>query len=333
MFDGGTALTVVEEGTSEIATWQEDIDLAQQHAFNADASSTRKNYLTALKQFARYVGRDEDNAIPAQEGEVVGWISRLNAKGLKPATIDVKIAGIAWAHRKLGHPFDRRLLKDVMSGIKRERGTSQRQAPAITSQDITRIVEALPDTLIGKRDKALILIGFAGGMRRSEIVGLDVAADQSGTGFVEFVGNDLLITLTKSKTDQEGAGQRKEIVGGVWSNCPVAALKEWIDAASIDDGAVFRTITKGNKLTDRRLPAESVGYVLRKRGQEVGIQNAHKVSAHSLRASFVTEAHKSGVSLTDIMRQTGHVKVETTQRYIRDAELFSERAATRKMGV
>jgi integrase len=163
-------------------------------------------------------------------------------------------------------------------------------------------------------------VGFAGGFRRSELVGIDLA-------HVEFVGEGVVVTLPRSKTDQEGQGRKVAIpFGGHEDTCPVRALRAWIEAASIEDGPVFRPVNRHGQVGAERLTGRGVALVVKQYIGALGKDTA-AYSGHSLRAGFVTAAARGGALSRDIMRQTGHKSEAMVQRYIRDANAFVNNAA------
>ncbi len=165
-----------------------------------------------------------------------------------------------------------------------------------------------------KRDRALLLLGFAGAFRRSELVGLNI-------GDVEFTDEGIVVHLRRSKTDQEGQGRKIGIPQLPHSDaCPVRALRAWLDAAGIDSGPLFRPVAVGGRIQADRLSDRAVALVV-KRSLPAG-REAGRFAGHSLRAGFVTSAACGGASVKAIMRQTGHRSLETVMRYMRDASLF-----------
>jgi integrase len=180
------------------------------------------------------------------------------------------------------------------------------------------MVRALPDGLKGTRDRAILLLGFAGAFRRSEIVGLDVAdlaASEDG----------LTVTLRRSKTDQEGVGRRVGIPRG-GSLCPVRAVQDWLAARGEAPGPLFVGMTRHGKTTGQRLDGKDIATLIKRAAEAVGLDPA-TVSGHSLRAGLVTTAARAGKSERSIMGQTGHRSVTMVRRYIRDAGLFDDNAA------
>jgi site-specific recombinase XerD len=175
------------------------------------------------------------------------------------------------------------------------------------------------ETLAGLRDRALLLIGFAGAFRRSELVALDVAdIEENETG--------LLVTIRRGKTDQEGIGRTIAIPRGEVA-CPVKALRAWLEAAAIDAGPIFRPIAKGGTVQTSRLTCRSVANLVKAYAARAGL-DASTYSGHSLRSGFLTSAAAKGASIFKMMDQSGHKSVDTLRGYVRDAELFKDHAGT-----
>jgi integrase len=164
----------------------------------------------------------------------------------------------------------------------------------------------------------LLLLGFAGGFRRSELVALELVD-------IETARQGLIVTIRRSKTDQEGAGRRIGIPHGRTKHCPVAAVEAWLAASSIVSGPLFRPITRHGHFTQNRLTGDAVSVLLRERLEGAGI-NPEGFSAHSLRAGFATSAAQAGVSTLKIRQQTGHASDAMLARYVRDGELFTNNA-------
>ena len=188
------------------------------------------------------------------------------------------------------------------------------------------MLEALPDGLLGTRDRALLTLGFAGGFRRSELVALDV-------GHIRFVrGAGLEAKVVRSKTDQSAAGMTKEIAYGKDpSTCPVRAVKEWLEHASIRQGPVFRAVNRHGQVSKSRLSAQVVRLVVKRALEQAGV-SSDMFSAHSLRAGLVTTAKLRGVDDADIMKVTGHRSLQTMHKYDRRAKRWQD-PATSKLGL
>jgi integrase len=182
------------------------------------------------------------------------------------------------------------------------------------------MVDAADVGLIGARDRALILLGFAGAFRRSELVGLD-------TSDLDFNRDGLTVTLRRSKTDQDRQGRKIGIpFGACPETCPVRTLQAWIEQASVTDGPVFRSINRHGQVQADRLSGIDVARVVKKLASGAGLDPS-KYAGHSLRAGHATSAAIAGASERSIMNQTGHRSVQMVRRYIRDGNLFRENSA------
>jgi len=175
----------------------------------------------------------------------------------------------------------------------------------------------MPERLIGFRDRALVLLGFAGAFRRSELVALNVCD-------IEESDEGLRIRISRSKTDQEGQGVTIAVVTGSVA-CPVVALNAWLRAAGIEDGPLFRPVTKGGKVSAARLQSKTVATIVKRHAKALGL-DARTFGGHSLRAGFLTSAAARGASIFKMMDVSRHKSVDTLRGYVRDAELFRDHA-------
>jgi site-specific recombinase XerD len=179
------------------------------------------------------------------------------------------------------------------------------------------MVRGCPDTLAGKRDRALLLLGFAGAFRRSELMALDVQhLTESDEG--------LRVLIAASKTDQDGEGATVAIARGTEA-CPVRAVREWLDAAGIESGPIFRPINKAGVVGAQRLTDQSVALIVKAYAGHAGL-DAKLFAGHSLRAGFLTSAAGNGASIFKMMDVSRHKSVDTLRGYVRDAELFKDHA-------
>jgi integrase len=207
-----------------------------------------------------------------------------------------------------------------MKGIRRTLGTAPAQKKAAVVNDIRLMVESLPNNLMGLRDKALLLVGFLGAFRRSELVSLNVDD-------LDFQPEGVVITLRRSKTDQEGEGRRIAIpVGEHHQTCPISALQMWLTVAGIEEGPIFRGMNRHGQVMSDRMTDQVVAKVVKRAAEASGL-DPKKYAGHSLRAGLATSAAMAGALERDIMKQTGHKSVQMVRRYIREGELFKNNVA------
>lgn len=315
--EGSTlAINCMGDGPASVQSIAESPVLPEARYLRASLSeATKRAYRADVSAFLAAGG-----SIPATPAEVARYLAGL-AEDLCPVTLQRRAVAIGKAHVAQGFadPVKDEHVRATLRGIRRVHGRPQRQAAPLLREDLLTVVDALPESLIGVRDRALLLVGFAGGFRRSELVGLDVAD-------VAFVPDGLLITLRRSKTDQEGMGRKVGIPYGRTRACPVKALGSWLEKAGVGAGPLFRPVSKGGHVGNRALTGQSVSLVLRKCSARVGL-SCERLTGHSLRAGLVTSAAKFGVSSWKIRQQTGHRSDAMLQRYIRDAGIFVENAA------
>jgi integrase len=287
---------------------------AKAYAQAAMAPNTSRAYRTDWADFQGWCDAVPTGALPATP-VIVGTYLADRAETLAVATLERRLAAVATAHRLAGHQLDTRhpAIRDVMRGIRNIHGTAQRGAAPATTVVIKAMVDSCGEGLLGLRDRALLLIGFAGALRRSELVALtwdDLAEEADG----------LRITIRRSKTDQEGEGQMVGILRTGTPTCPVAALQAWREAVQHSDGPVFRSVDRhgwvGTSLSDR-----AVALIVKRRAEVAGLDPA-LFSGHSLRAGLATSAAAAGLEERDIQRQTRHRSVEQLRTYIREGSLF-----------
>jgi integrase len=298
------------------------------HALNATASelvegyirdslaeATRRAYLLDLAHFEQWGGR-----VPCTPNDVAVYLAE-HASSLAVATLVRRLAAISRAHQARGVPSPTRaeIVRATLRGIRRRFGTAQREARPLLRDELFRAIDAIGDGMKGARDRALLLIGFACGLRRSELVGLD-APD------IETVSQGLVLHLRRSKTDQEGAGRKIGVPFGRTRFCPVTALRQWREQSGITDGAVFRPVDRRGQVATERLSGEAISVIVKTRVAAAGYDPA-RYSGHSLRAGLATSAAQAGVASWRVRQQTGHASDAMLARYIRDGELFVDNAA------
>jgi integrase len=242
---------------------------------------------------------------------------------LKVGSIQRRLNAIAEAHKavRVDSPTSAGMVRNTIKGIRRTMGTAAVQKAAALTDDIKAMVAMTDAGLIGTRDRAMILLGFAGAFRRSELVGLNVED-------CEFGKDGLTITLRRSKTDQDCVGRKVGIpYGSNPETCPVRVLQSWMEQSGItSSGPLFRSITRHGKIRPGRLSGIDVSRVVKKLARRAGL-DAAKYGGHSLRAGHATSAAIGGATERSIMNQTGHRSVQMVRRYIRDGSLFRENSA------
>jgi len=295
---------------------------AREHAENSKAKNTRRAYKSDWADFTEWCRHHGATPLPASPETVALYLTDC-AEGLKTSTLQRRLASLSQAHQTAGHesPTHHPLVRAVWQGIKREKGTAmQGKSPTLTA-DIRSMIEHLKEgKLLSVRDRCLLLLGFAGAMRRSELVGLDLEDIQD-------TGEGLVVTIRRSKTDQEGAGRKIGLpYGSDPLTCPVRAFREWKGASGIETGPLFRGINRHGKLSGTRLTDQVVARIV-KRALVAAGREAEAFAGHSLRAGLATQAALNGVNERAIQEQTGHKSLPILRRYIRDGSLFRENAA------
>lgn len=251
--------------------------------------------------------------------------SMAKSKNLKPASLTTYLAGIKhfYSEKNIRVDTKHEEIRKAMAGIRRELGTKQNRKLPLTTDNIKLLIDSIGRIVkpIESRDKAIILIGFAGAFRRSELVGIDHEHLEFGSGGVS-------IFIPSSKTDQEGAGRFVDIpFSGSETYCPVRAIQAWIMCSKSSSGPVFRSITKGGRIKDKRLGDRDIAYMLKKYCKPFGFSD--QIAGHSLRAGHVTSSIKMGTPETWIMRQTGHTSVDTLRKYERLQREFEANSAAK----
>lgn len=292
------------------------------------APTTRRAYDSSWRTWLAWCARRGAPSLPTLPLAIAGFLVELAADGAKVATLTKHLAAIAQAHRVSGHPMPEHPdLGLIWAGIRRKNGIAPVQKRALVTADLKRVVSRLPSTTAGIRDKALLLVGFAGAFRRSELVALHLGAGQFGST-IEFVAGGLEARLGRSKTDQEGRGQVIAIPRGKTRLCPVAALRAWLEISQICNGPIWRAVDRHGRISAEALTDRAVALIVKRAVERAGF-DPDLFAGHSLRAGLVTSAAEAGVPTELIMRQTRHQKYETVAAYVRSADLFKRNAAGR----
>jgi integrase len=298
------------------------------------AQSTRRVYGSDWRLFQAWCEFHNLCPLPALPATVVLYIAELarptdGSAPRKPATIARKITSINAKHKDAGvdspATMSNRALAATVQGIRREMGTAQNMKKPLTRSRVVKVLDNLEGPIPAARDKALLLIGFAGALRRAELAAIDVE-------HIEEHRDGITIKIPRSKTDQEGKGRSVEILWGTNERtCPVLALRNWLSATGIKQGAVFRRVWQDGKI-GARLNPNSIGWIIQKLVGKAKIRHPEAYGGHSLRAGFVTEASANGATDNQIMKQTGHKTATMVRRYSR-ADKDDKQKAEGKLGL
>jgi site-specific recombinase XerD len=283
------------------------------------AEATRRAYGTDFRLFREWCEAKGASALPALPETVAAYLAHGTAEGAKASTLGRRVAAIRYAHKlaALPTPTDAEGVRATLRGIRRTIGAAKaKKAPAVADR-VKAMVRTCPDTLGGKRDRALLLLGFAGAFRRSELVALDVE-------HIEETTDGLRVLIASSKTDQEGQGATIAVTRGAEA-CPMKALRAWLDAAGIESGPIFRPINKAGTVSGRRLTDRSVANLVKAYAGRARL-DPKLFAGHSLRSGFLTSAAGKGASIFKMMDVSRHKSVDTLRGYVRDAELFRDHA-------
>lgn len=305
----------------------------------ARAQNTRRGYRSVWSGFTNFCRDHGLDAMPASPATVSGYLVALAQAGAKVTTIGKHLSAIRAAHRAADQPDPAvtARVSAVWEGIRRSHGEPPDQAPplmppllddAVAACPLVRSWKSRPDepALAGARDRALLLIGFWGALRRSELATLTV--DQIGPEQLLRSGRrGRVLTLPRSKTNQ--TGDKPELVGLPRAerpeHCPLTALDSWLELAGITTGPVLRKVSTGNRVLDTPLHPESINNLVHAATTRAGVLGG-PYSAHSLRAGFVTYAHLRGASDRAIAHQTRHRSIDTITTYIRVDDVFTDNA-------
>ena len=279
---------------------------------NSKSFNTLRAYQSDYNDFSIFCSKNGFQSMPTQPKILALYLTELSTKS-KFSTLKRRLASISILHKMRGHYVDTKhpIIMENLMGIKRAKGTHQKGKKPILISDLKLLINAIDESQekhIRKiRDKALILIGFSGGFRRSELVNIEIQD-------IEFVTEGVKIFVKRSKTDQSGEGMRKAIP--YFNNnqfCPVIALKKWIDAFEKNQNKIFNISDK------------NVALIIKKYASIAGL-DSNKYAGHSLRSGFATSAAESGAEERNIMAMTGHKTTEMVRRYIKEANLFKNNA-------
>ena len=279
---------------------------------NSKSSNTLRAYQSDYNDFILFCSKNGFQAMPTQPKILALYLTHL-ASYSKYSTLKRRLASISILHKAKGHYIDVKhpVIMENLMGIKRTLGSNQKGKKPLLINDLKIIIKAIDQSKEKDRrkirDKALILIGFSGGFRRSELVDIEFED-------IEFVSEGVKIFVKRSKTDQSGEGMTKAIP--YFDNkdfCPVIALKNWIEIIEFRSGKIFNISDK------------NVALLIKKYASYAGLES-HKYAGHSLRSGFATSTAESGAEERSIMAMTGHKSTEMVRRYIKEANLFKNNA-------
>ena len=295
---------------------------------NSKAINTVRAYKSDFKDFTLFCAKNGFKSLPSEPKIVSLYLTNLSANEAKMSTLKRRLVSIGVIHKLKGHYLDTKhpIIIENLMGIKRIKGSIQKGKKPILINHLKSIINVIDQQEINEikksRDKTIVLVGFGGGFRRTELISIDHED-------LEFVPEGVKITLKRSKTDQFGEGMVKGLP--YFSNelyCPVINLKKWLELSKIKSGPIFRRFVKGSVLTNNRLTDQSIVLFIKNYLNLAGIENKN-YSGHSLRSGFATVAAESGADERSIMAMTGHKTTQMVRRYIREANIFKNNALSK----
>ncbi|WP_440652423.1 site-specific integrase [Candidatus Pelagibacter sp. HIMB1542] len=291
---------------------------------NSKANNTLRAYKSDFKDFVIFCSSHGLSSLPTEPKIVALYLTHLS-KYSKFSTLRRRLVSISMVHKLKGHYLDTKhpIIVENLMGIRRVKGSIQKGKKPILINHLKSIINSINEQKKNNvkklRDKAIILIGFGGGFRRNELISIDYED-------LEFVPEGLKIIVRKSKTDQFGEGMIKGLPYFNDKNyCPVINLKKWLEISNIKSGPIFRRLSKGSNITQKRLTDQSVVLLIKEYLLLAGIENKN-FAGHSLRSGFATTAADAGADERSIMAMTGHKTTQMVRRYIREANLFKNNA-------
>ena len=291
---------------------------------SSKAINTLRAYKSDFKDFGSFCAKHGFNSMPSDPKIVSLYLTHLSSIS-KVSTLRRRLVSIGVVHKLKGHYLDTKhpIIIENLMGIKRKKGSIQIGKKPILINHLKQIINIIDKQKIDEikklRDRSLILVGFSGGFRRTELISIDHEN-------IDFVEEGVKINLKRSKTDQFGEGLVKGLP--YFNNkkyCPVTSLRNWIKLSKIKTGPIFRRFLKGSILSDQRLTDQSVVLIIKEYLKLAGIENKN-FAGHSLRSGFATVAAESGADERSIMAMTGHKTTQMVRRYIREANIFKNNA-------
>ena len=323
------AMTNISKHSNELSRQilLDNAERAATYAQNARSENTKKSYQSDWSHFASWCDSHDLKSLPASINTVVLYITEF-AESLKVSTLERRLASISQAHKTAGLDspalVSKEPLHSVWSGIVRSKSSRRDKVAPVLTDDIKLMVQHLKRddttgelTLHSLRDRAILLVGYAGALRRSEIASLQ-------SSDIQYTPEGMRILIRKSKTDQDGSGHVLGLIYGAHpATCPVRSLRAWTKVAHIFQGPVFRPIDRHGNIKEKAITGHSIALIVKKACLRAGL-SPEIYSGHSLRAGFATQAARAGKPERVIMKHTRHKSEKMVREYIRDGDLFNE---------
>lgn len=320
----GTA--VVPRETGDRTGLGQLVETARAYADAGMADNTRRAYGADWRAFTSWCASVGVCPLPAEAATLALYLTA-RAPELAASTLARHLAAIRTAHRAADQPVpDSAALRGIWKGIRKKFGRPARKKRALVTEDLRRVVKRRPETLIGTRDRALLLLGFASALRRSELAGLELSGLLNGPLILEFVVDGIEIHVGRSKGDQLGKGAVVAVPYGKTANCPVSAVRAWLETAKIREGAVFRGVDRHGRIAPGALSAGAVARIVKRSAAAAGMDPA-AFAGHSLRRGSITSASRGGAAPKELQAHARHAKFEQTLGYIEEADRFKNAAA------
>ena len=310
-----------------------DRDLQEQALSSALSDNTRAAYRKGWGRFLEYCAAEGfENPLSVSPEGFAGFLVHL---ATRPSPQSGRVASMStvelyksavnkrYVDAGLPAPASHPVARATLKGLARFRGSSRRKVQALREYHIQAMLQAAPNTLIGRRDAAIIAVGFAGALRRSEICNL-LVEDVRILDSPDLAEGRMILTVRRSKTDQKGRGEQVPILDGDGIR-PIHRLRQWLGSADITAGPLFQTMKRGCGLQGKPMHPGDIARIVKRYGELVGL-NPRDLAGHSLRAGFVTSAAVHHARLDKIMAVTRHTNPATVMGYIRDADIFSDHA-------
>lgn len=303
------------------------VDHVRQCVARARAPRTLHEYGKHWRRFAAWCAARALPSLPCSSATLCLYVAE-RAQHVRIASLAVELAAVAWNHEGAGlpSPLSDPQVRLVWDGLRRLHGVARRQVAPLTAAELRGVCAALPATLAGLRDRALLLVGMGAALRRSELAALEVDD-------LEVRRDGLVVHVRRSKTDQEAQGVEVGVARGrLAATCPVRALEAWLRASGLRSGPLFRAVLRSGALSERALTGRSVASIVQRSVERVGL-DARRYSGHSLRSGLATTAARAGKSDRAIMLQgrwSGRKMVDT---YVRAGQLLGKDNASRDIGL